>query len=862
MSRAQPPGHDDVRDVHLPSGLRAVVQAVPGAPVVALQVWVGVGSFHEQPGQHGLAHLHEHMLFKGTARRGVGEIAASVERAGGQINAWTNTDHTCFHVVMPTSSWREGLDTLADAVCHSVFDTDELTREIDVVVEEIHRANDSPGQVAWRRLFACAYGEHPYGRPVLGTENSVRSMTREAMRRFYRQHYVASNLTVTAAGDLNVDETLAAIANAFADLPAQPPQPTPKQEPGKPGAGYHYERTAFSESRLILAWPIPQLDHRDVPALDVLAIVLGQGDSSRLVQRVQRKSGLVNDIGASSWTPLRGGLFSVTALTSAERLAEARQAIIHEIQNLRSNGVDSGELDKARHNVLADAVYKQETVQGLAHSLGYFATATGDPHWDRHYVHAVSQLRPADVQRVARRYLAPETLSWVELPGEDGAAEVDAPATWLNLQQQLRLGPTHRERRERDLVDGLERLVLPTGDILIVQHDRSVPLIGLRVAAHGGLRDENPDVNGRAYLCGQMLTRGTATRSSGDIAKEVETLAAGLAGFAGRNSLGLMATGLASGRDRLLDVFFDCLFASELPSGDLEQERAVQLEDLRHQRDAPARQTLRLLATTLYGQHPYSLDLLGNIPAVGRLQSADLRTYLRRRLTPGRLVYAASGDIDADELAATIVAQSPAAAPAEPPPPSQPVARPREPIQVRSRTDKQQAHLALGFVGARLDDPARYALDILATVLSGQSGRLFIELRDRQSLGYAVSAMHVEGLDEGYFAVYLGTGADKIDQGLAGLYHQLDRLRQNPIGPEELHRARQSMVGAFAIGLQRRSSRAATLCLNELYGLGRLAYRGQIEALLAVTAADVQAAAQHFLDPQHCVEVILAPNAS
>ncbi len=860
MSPHQPAGQS-VRDVRLASGLRAVVQSVPGAPVVAVQVWVGVGSYHEQPGQHGLAHLHEHMLFKGTALRGVGEIAASVERAGGQINAWTSTDHTCFHVVMPTSTWREGLETLADAVCHSTFDAQELAREIEVVVEEIHRADDSPGQVAWRRLFACTFGNHPYGRPVLGSETSVRAMTRDAMLQFYEQHYVASNLTITAAGDVDADEALAAIAHAFADLPAQPATPPQPVTAGAAGAGHHYEHTAFSESRLILAWPVPALDHRDVPALDVLAIVLGQGDSSRLVQRVQRKDGLVNDVGAASWTPLRGGLFSVTALTSAERLAAAREAILAEIQLLRERGVDSAELDKARHNVLADAIYKQETVQGLAHSLGYFATATGDPHWDRHYVQAVSRLQPTDVQRVAQRYLAPDQLTWVELPGEDGAGQVDAPATWKTLQDQLRPLRTAHPGRLRDLVDGIERLELPTGDVLIVQRDPSVPLMGLRVAAHGGLRDETPDVNGRAYLCGQMLTRGTATRSSGAIAKEVETLAAGLAGFAGRNSLGLMATGLSSGRDRLLEVFFDCLFASDLPEADLEQERAVQLEDLRHQSDAPARQTLRLLATTLYGRHPYSLDLLGNIPAVTGLQAHALRGYLRRRLTPGRLVYAASGDIDADELAAAIVAHSPTAAPGEPPPPSQPVARPGEPIQVRSRTDKQQAHLALGYVGARLDDKSRYALDILATVLSGQSGRLFIELRDRQSLGYAVSAMHVEGLDEGYFAVYLGTGADKVEQGLTGLYHQLDRLRQHPIGAEELQRARQSMVGAFAIGLQRRSSRAATLCLNELYGLGRQAYRGQIEALLAVTAADVQAAAQHFLDPQHCVEVVLAPSA-
>lgn len=847
------------QDIRLASGLRVIVQAVPGAPVVALQVWVGAGSFDELPGQYGLAHLHEHMLFKGTARRGVGEVAASVERAGGQINAWTSTDHTCYHVVIPALNWRDGLDTLADAVCHSSFDPDELTREIEVVVEEIRRAEDTPGQVAWRRVFERAFEDHPYARPILGDEASVRSFDRERMLAFYRRHYVAANLTVIAAGDLDPTATIAAVEAAFADLAATPAPKLAAAALRTHGARGHHERTKFSESRLMLAWPVPPLEHADVPALDVLAIVLGQGDSSRLVRKVQRELGLVNDVGASCWTPLRAGLFAVTALTSAERLAAARSAILQEIQSIRVNGIEPAELEKARQNVLADAVYKLETVQGMAHTLGYFAAATGDPHWDQHYARAVATLQPADLQRVARRYLHGDSVHWVELQGEEAQTETDPTQALADVQAALAPAQATAGPRTRDMLDGLERLELPTGDVLVVQHDPSVPIFGLRVAALGGLRDEDPDCNGRTYLLSQMLTRGTARRSSDDIAREVETLAGGLAGFAGRNSLGVQATGIAASRDRMLDLFFDCLFDATLPESDLEQERAVQLEDLRHQSDAPARQALRTLAATLYGKHPYALDLLGNMPAVAALRRADVLQYARQRLAPGKLVYAASGDIDADLLAAEIVARSPTHRAPLAPPVTDTVRAPRERVVCRSRTDKQQAHLAVGFVGARLSDPARFALDVLATVLSGQSGRLFIELRDRQSLAYSVSAMHVEGLDEGYFALYLGTSPDKIDQGLAGLYGELDRLRQHRVGQEELDRARQSIIGAFAIGLQRRSSRAATLCLNELYGLGRQAWRGQIASLLAVTSDDVLAVAQKTLDPAHCVEVVMAP---
>ncbi len=848
-------------DTVLQSGLRLLVEPVAGAPVVAVQIWISTGGFDELPDEAGLAHLHEHMLFKGTPSRGVGEIAAGVERVGGQINAWTSNDATCYHVVMPAHAWHQGLDVLADAVCHSLFDAEELAREIEVVIEEIRRAADSPGQVSWRLLFEQAFAGHPYALPVLGTAESVRSMTPQRMRAFWRKHYTAPNTTVVVAGDVDAEDVKTAVAAAFA---SQGTSLAPKRPAGLAAthpARETTQRSTFSESRSLIAWPIPDMLHPDVPALDVLAIALGQGDSSRMVRRVERELLLANDIGASSWTPQRGGLFAATILTSAERIPPAWQAALEEIATVRREGIDQAELEKAKHNVIAESTYKQETMQGLANSLGYFAVAAGDPHWDRTYAQRVAEVTRADVVRVAQRWLNADTVQIVSLFGQD--------ATDLQLQHTLMddvrkalhpVGPTLAIRTP-DVLDGIERIELPSGDVLVVQPDRSVALFAVRVAALGGLRAESVANNGRTHLLGNLLTRGTTRRTSDMIAHEIESLAAGLAGSAGRNSLGLQAMGLARHQTEVLDLFCDSLFECMLPEGDLEQERQSQLEDLRHQADAPSRQTIRAMATALYGEHPYALDLLGNIPSVTGLQRDDLLQYVRGQLAPGRLVFAAAGDIDVDQLVATLTARSPSDRVMLPLPQHRPVPRPARRLSVRPNAAKQQAHLAVGFLGARLHDPARFALDVLATIMSGQSGRLFLELRDKQSLAYSVSGMHVEGLDEGYFTLYMGTSPDKVDQALAGLYHEIDKLRQGGVGDEELDRAKQSLAGSFAIGLQHRSSRAATLCLNELYGLGREAYRGQIDSLLAVTKEQIRDVAQRFLDIDHCVEVVLAPNS-
>jgi zinc protease len=529
--------------------------------------------------------------------------------------------------------------------------------------------------------------------------------------------------------------------------------------------------------------------------------------------------------------------------------------------------VTQSEVDKARNNILSDATYKLETVQGQAHAVGYFSASTGDPHWDKVYNRAVQSVTPGDVLRVARKYLIADTVQAVAMPGTEGAPGEGLVLTGEQLLAEVReiltMDPNAAlSLRTPDVIDGIERIDLPSGDVLLVQPDRGVPVIGLRVAALGGLRGETAEVSGRAHLMAQMLMRGTARRSSHEIAHEIETLAAGLGGFTGRNSIGMHAVSLAHAKDAVLDLLFDALFEASLPSAELEHERAVQLEDLRHQADAPARLALRAMASALYGNHPYGLDILGTPESVAALDRDELQVWLRRQLAPGRLVYAAVGDVDPGELAESITARTPSdRTPLEQLHPQAVEALPGV-VQLRPTAEKQQAHIALGFRATTLYKPDRFALDVLSTILSGQSGRLFLELRDKQSLAYTVSSMHVDGLDEGYFALYIGTSPDKAEQALAGLRVELDKVLQGPVSAEELDRARRYLAGGHAIGLQRRSARASTICLNELYGLGRHAYRGQLANLLAVTADDILKAAREYLTLDRHVEVVLAPGVT
>ena len=848
----------------LPGGQTFLAIPVPGLPVVAIQVWIGVGSFDERDREHGLAHLHEHMLFKGTERhghihRGVGEVARAVEAVGGNINAWTSHDQTCYHVVMPASAWEDGLDVLADAVCHPAFDAEELAREIEVVVEEQRRAADEPGSVAYQRLFAGAFAGHPYALPILGTPESVRAVTPDAMRAFWSRHYVADNTTIVAAGDFDVDRLRALTIKHFAQQPHTPHQKSQEIAPPRLPAAVDVLEAPFSEAKVVLSWPIPAMLEEGVAALDVAAIALGQGDSSRMVRQVLRDKELCNDVGASTWTPPRAGLFTLTLSTSRERIQPAIVAVLEQVQNLRTQGILRTELEKARANLLSDATWKRETAQGLAHSHGYFLVVTGDPEWERGYHQQIANLSTLDVQAAAQKWLVPETLRLVVLAGQSDGSPLVAEDLLKTAQATLQEKPLGLALRTPDVLDGIERLVLPSGDVLLVQPDRSVPVWGLRVAALGGQLGEDPQTVGRSHLLGQLLTRGTETLSGDAIAMRIEGLAGGLQGFSGRNSLGMSAVSLLNSTDAVLDLTCHCLFGSVLAQEEIDVHKNMQLEELRHENDAPGRQAMRAMARELYGDHPYGFALLGTPESLAALKREDMLAYTRGRLAPGRLVWGISGDVNPEHVAEAIAMRTPSGRVALPSPPSQTVPELRSKRQIRLHADKQQAHIVLGFRGATFYEPERYALEVLATALGGQSGRLFLDLRDRQSLAYSVGAMNVDGVDPGYFSFYIGTTPDKVPQALAGLYESLDRVRQQALEPKELERTRASLAGGHQIGLQRRLSRAATICLDELYGLGRSAWKGHLQRLLAVTAEDVLKVAQERLDPQRAVEVILGP---
>ncbi len=875
----------------LDNGLDLLLLPTDLAPVVEVQIWAGVGSADESPEEAGLAHFHEHMLFKGTARRGVGEIAGEVEGAGGRINAFTSYDVTCYHATLPSDSWPVGLDVLSDAVLHSAFDPGEIALEIDVVLEEIRRSADSPHHVLSELSARTLYTAHPYREPILGSAENVASFDRAKVRRFFERWYAPHNLALVAAGDFDPEAFLVQAQQIFGARlgagKAAAAQRVRRPEPAQRALRTAILTRAFERVRMEVSWPVVALRHPDAPALDLLAFILGSGDSSRLTRRVRERDGLAERIDAACYTPLDPGAFSVDIETDGERAAEALCASVREVERLRSEAVADDELDKAKTNFLAAQHFERESVSGQAGKLGSFLTLAGDPGLEVRYLAAVSEATPASLLRVAQQYLAADGISVAALVSEDArgalddASAAEAVARGVAELERLREAPRRipppsqragatpsataagsraAAAPPRASAPELHAFELSGGTRLYVLPRRAVPVFSLRAALLGGQLAETHERSGLSAFLAGMWLRGTRSHGAADFARTSERLAIDLDSFSGRNSIGLTLDAPSARFDAGLELLAEMLLEPAFDAEELERERRETLASIERREDSLAQRAFLLFGEAQFPTHPYGWPLLGWREGAQAVDIDAVALHHDALVRSGNLVICAAGDLDPDATARLVSSRL---AELDTRPFSRPELTvdpaPEIPICREARKDREQAHLVIGFRGLSLHDPDREALEVISQLLAGQGGRLFLELRDRQGLAYSVTASHVDGLGTGTFSTYIGTSPDKLDAARAGLLRELEKLIAAAPEPAELERARRYLAGNHCIDLQRNASHAAHVALDALYGIAPDAYQVLPERIAAVTPADVLRVARRVIRLDARSEAVVRP---
>lgn len=847
-----------------PGGLQCLFVPNRAAPALALDLWVRAGSADEAPGEEGMAHLVEHMLFKGSERRGPGEAARQVEGLGGEINAYTSHDHTVYSLVLASRYADLGIEILADAVRAPSFDPAELEREKAVVVEELRRSRDLPHHVLSQLLFSQAYEVHPYGRSILGREETVGAFSRSDCQTFHRRWYRPGNMVLVAAGDADPAALEARVEELLAPgKPTRAPRRRRPREPRAEGFRACFQERELTEVYFDLAFPGPAARHPDVAAVDLLMAVLVQGEASRLQHRVKLDRNLVRTVSGGAYTPDDPGLLCFGGVAEPGRFGPAFEAIAEEVFRFQRELPGPRELERARENLEADFVYQKETAEGQARKAGFFQVVLGAAAEEERYLDRLRRVSAEDLRAAARKYFRLDRAVLVALHPRAGPLGItgDEAGSLLagaeaGARRPSRGGGRGRRASSRD---GLVRRVLPNGARILVKENRAVPIAAARAVFLGGLRREPPSLAGAYHLLGLALVRGTASRSAYDIAHEMDAVGGHLDGFSGRNSFGLRAELLSRYLEDGLDLFAEVLCHPTFPEEEVEKLRDDTLAALGMRRDNPAGYAFRLLEELLFGSHPYGRDVLGCPETVPGLDGEALRR-LHGRADPRELAVAVAGDVDAGEVcdfferALEVLEPRPEGGFDPAPPPRMDEPRVREVAWAA-----EQAHVAVGFPGTRLGSPDRAAVQVLTAVLAGQGGRFFRRLREERALAYAVSCSSVEGLDPGYLAGYAATTPARAAEARECLLEEFALVARGGVTAEELEQAQRKLVGGFELALQENASQAAQIALDEVYGLGHRSFETYARRIFGVSAADVTEAARRYLRPEAHSCVVLRP---
>ena len=412
----------------LPNGMRVATESLPGIQSVAIAVTVDVGARHELVRQGGISHVLEHMAFKGTTRRNARQIAEEFDDIGGNLNAYTSQEHTVYYAKVLKEDVAVAVDILADILQHSVFDEEELSRERQVILQEIAMHNDTPDDLVFDHFQEQAYPGQPLGRSILGTTELVDGFRRDDLTEYMRMHYHPSRMVLTATGHVEHEHFLALAAQAFTQAAVAGAAEVVE---GKYTGGGSIRNKDLEQLHLVLGLPGLSVRDKDYYALQLLSIILGGGMSSRLFQEVREKRGLAYTVQSFVYGFNDTGLLGVYAACSEDRATELLPVLCDEVMKMGA-GVSAAELKRAKSQQKAAVAMMRESAGSVTEWIGRHLLVYGEYIPAERILARIDAVTSDDIARLALQVTAAGPLTLAALGPTKKLESYDAAATRFN----------------------------------------------------------------------------------------------------------------------------------------------------------------------------------------------------------------------------------------------------------------------------------------------------------------------------------------------------------------------------------------------------------------------------------------------
>ncbi len=838
-----------IKKVQLKNGLTVLKNLQTKSPVVSLQVWIDNGSANESEDVAGVSHFIEHLLFKGTRSFGPGEIAQSIEGAGGQLNAYTSFDQTVYYMTLGSSSIDIGLKALSEMIFHPLFDEHEVNNEREVVIEEIRRGLDEPSRVNSQFAFKSFFKNHPYGRPIIGYDHIIENISVDKIKEYFYKHYHPDKTFLLVTGDFDETNIDVEIKKYF-DVPAKTSsynQVFPKL-PVSSIPEFLVQPTNFEETVFNLYWPSAALNTKDYVCLEILALILGQGESSCLYQALKLDAPIVKTIGCYAYSLKQPGVFAINFKPMSGQESKSLIEFQKELIKICEKGISLSDYEKAVINFKSEMFYSMETCDGLARQVGQSFFYEQDENHTEKYLKLLDKISLQDVESVFNAYIlnVPPKLYVSASKNENYVDEIKTIFE-NNFLEGLKLKKSNTLKPEVSLKwspkistsSEIQDIQLSGGTRLYIKAQNETPVVQMDMVFLGGEKiDAIKGVN--ALLAQKCWGRETASLSEAEVVYEFDKLASSHSVFSGKHSLGMQVSTLSPFLDRMIELNFALLRNTQISNRIVERDHEFIKQFYENRKDNPTQMAFQEFMKLMFEGHYYENDAIESLSLMEKVDTNNLSKYIDSHFDPKNLVISVVGDVDAENIAMVLENEINS------------LKKVNKTINFKTfeglkkdksseiNLDKEQAQIVFGFEGLRYNDPRKATLAVIQSILSGQGGRLFLELRDKASLAYTVSPIGMEGQESGYFGSYIACAPSKKAKAIGMMQAEFEKLVTKAVSKEELQAAKASLIGRAEIALQRNSEIAEKILFDAVYGLAFNSYLNYSEAILQVTSEDIQ----------------------
>lgn len=838
----------------LSNGLLVVIVQDKRFPLVCSRLYCRTGSANEDPKMAGISHLLEHMVFKGTSHRPKGQVAKDIEALGGYINAATSFDKTWYIADLPAAHWKQGIEVLKDMAFQATLDVKELESEKSVVISELQRGEDSPMRKLFESLQVASLKNTPYGRPIIGYENTIKSVTVEDLQNYVKKWYQPQNMMLLIAGDINPSEVLEYAQKVYGnlansgDLPV--PQPIDILAAADGSPLIEVIRGPWSKVYMGVAMPAPGIKSLRSIELDALCYLLGGDDTSIFYKKYMYDDRIVDNINVSNMSLAQAGMVAITAQLDAENAEKFWDSLTKELNKLSLENIDSEAISRAKFNILDEMDRSAETLNGLTSWLGIIEFDLGGEQADKNIRFALNNINHAQIQNAI--------INWFE-PAR-ARVRVFAPKDAQLPDFQAIMHKNWPAKKYEEVVTEqtasqtpLEEIDMGNGCQLLLIRDNNAPYISLSFIMTGGNSMLKPDQQGLANLTANLLEDGCGSMNKPQLEIWLAQRAASVSAQSGLRTFSISLTGPSRFNQDYFGLLLDILRKPKFDPAEYLREVQEIKAAIKMRNDQPLSYMFSKVNPFLFpDDQVYGYENLGTAESLDTFNVMNVRDFWT--LQSGQpWALAVAGAFDREEIikfAKTLPAPRSARAVLQ------------EPSWTKDKTlrltlpDRNQAHLMRIFKTVSILNEDAPALSLLQAILSGQSGPLFTYLRDEKGLGYTVTAFNRHMPHTGYMAFYIGTTAGKIPEAGKGFDEVIDRLKKDLLPAEELKAASNKLLGDYLRERQSLASRAAEASTNAILGYPQDFEKQMISKAAQLTPEDIKNLVNKYLNNPYDITLI------